>query len=202
VTHSRRKASATRKVIGSVAVAAAAAAVAGLATFGTFTDSTSPVVTEADTGVTSIALGPAAAQAVVPVVAGAWLPGDSMTMPLDLINDGTTPLSSITVSSVATHSSVLDTDPTQGLQVTLQSCSQSWDVVGAGYSCAGTTKSFYSGPIMVNQALNGAASLVPAGVDHLLAAITLPSSAGNSMENASSDLSFMFTAVQRAGGAR
>jgi hypothetical protein len=191
----------TAKMLGSVGVVGAAAAVAGLATFGTFTDSTTPVVTEVDTGVLSIALFPGRA-ATVPAVSGGWLPGDTYTRPIDLVNDGTTAYGSVTLSSVADVSSLLDTDTEHGLQLAIQSCSQAWDVVGAGYSCAGTVTDFYSGPIVTEHALEGAASLTAGGVDHLLVTATLPETADDRFQRAESDLSFEFTAIQRGGTAR
>ena len=51
------------RIAASVVVLGAAASVAGLGTFGTFTDSTTPVVSRLDTGVLSIALTEAAADA-------------------------------------------------------------------------------------------------------------------------------------------
>jgi hypothetical protein len=199
VTSSRRNRG--RKVLGSLGVLGAAAAVAGLSTFGDFTDSTTPVVANASTGVLSITLSPART-ATVPAVSGGWLPGDSFTRPIDLVNDGTLPYSSVSLSSVATRSSILDTDAVNGLQLTIQSCSQSWDVVGAGYSCAGAVTDFYTGPIVANDSLEGATSLSPGGVDHLLVTASLPATADNGFQQAESDLSFAFTAVQRDGTAR
>jgi hypothetical protein len=91
-----------------------------------------------------------------------------------------------------------------GLQLTVQSCSQAWTVVDDVYSCGGTTQAFYDGPIVVrDRALAGASTLTAGGVDHLLMTATLPSSAsGDAFENAISELSFVFTGTQRSGSAR
>jgi hypothetical protein len=191
-----------RRTIGSIGVLAAAAAVAGLATYGTFTDSTTPVETQVDTGVVSIALDEATHRATVPVVAGGWVPGDSAQVVLDLSNDGTVPLSSVTLTVRATSSSVLDSDGAHGLQVVLESCSLPWEVLGAGYRCTGDVDSFYTGPVVMNRALAGARSLEAGGVDHLRATATLPSTAGNGFQNASSSLEFVFAGVQRDGADR
>ncbi|MFW3172305.1 hypothetical protein [Geodermatophilus sp. CPCC 206100] len=189
----------TRRVIGSIGVLAAAAAVAGLGTYGTFTDSTTPVDTEVDTGVVSIALSPAANQATVPFVSGGWVPGDDAQVVIDLVNDGDAPLSAVTLALRAPSSSVLDSDSTHGLQMVVESCSLPWEVSGAGYRCAADVESFYTGPVVMDRALSGARALAPGGVDHLRAAVTLPATAGNGFQDASSVLEFVFTGVQRDG---
>ena len=76
--------------------------------------------------------------------------------------------------------------------------------VDADYVCAGTTSTFYSGPIVGSgRSLAGAASLAAGGVDHLLMTASLPSTAsGDDFEGATSDLEFVFTGTQRAGTAR
>jgi hypothetical protein len=191
-----------RKLVGTVAVLGSAAAISGLATFGNFTDSTAPVATGVDTGVVSISLNTAAEQAVVPYQTGGLLPGDYSTLALDLVNDGTSALSSVTLTSVATQSSALNTDAVNGLQLSLQSCSDAWRVVGRDIFCAGTVTDHYAGPVVVNRALTTSASLAPGGVDHLAAKVSFPAGASNAYQNAVSSLSFTFTGVQRTGGAR
>jgi hypothetical protein len=190
------------KVVGSIAVVGAAAAAAGLGTFGTFTDSTTPVDAGVDTGVVSIVLTPAAAQATVPYVSGGLLPGDHTSLPMDLRNAGNVGLSSLTLTATATASSPLDTDRVHGLQLDLRSCATSWNVVGSGYACATDATDLYAGPILLNQALPGARSLSAGAVDHLLATVSLPDTAGNALQNVSSSLSFTFTAAQRTGTPR
>jgi hypothetical protein len=51
-------------------------------------------------------------------------------------------------------------------------------------------------------ALAGAASLNAGGVDHLLATVALPQSAGNAFAGQVSNLAFTFTATQRPGAVR
>jgi hypothetical protein len=156
-----------------------------------------------DTGVVSIRLDSAANYATVPVITGGLLPGDTQVTPFNLTNDGDVPWGSVTFKSWATKSSLLDTDKMNGLQVTVESCSESWAVAGPGaYSCGGDVTEFYSGPIVMEEALPNAASLNPGETDHLLATIELPESAGNGFEGLASGLSFTFTAVQRDGAAR
>ncbi|TFV65287.1 UNVERIFIED_ORG: hypothetical protein E4P37_10290 [Bacillus sp. AZ43] len=190
------------KAVASVGILAAAAAVAGLGSFGTFTDSTTPVQTNVDTGVLSISLSPGASTATVPVTTGALLPGDSTSTPFDLINDGDVAWESVSVASWATRSSLLDSDRVHGLQLELESCASSWVADGASYSCADGAQQFYSGPIVNESELAGAYSLAPGRVDHLLATISFPTTGGDRLTNLVTDLSFQFTAVQRDGTAR
>lgn len=190
------------KMVASLGIVAAAAAVAGLGTFGSFTDSTTPVGTDVATGTISIRLSPAATFATVPVTTGGFLPGDSSATPFDVSNDGNVAWESITFTSWATRSSVLDTDLVNGLQLTLESCSAPWAVAGSGYACGGTVQEFYSGPIVTNTPLAGAAGRTPGGMDHVLATIDFPTTAGDAHKNKISDLAFRFTAVQRGGAAR
>jgi len=191
------------RIVASLGVLGATAAIASLGTFGTFSDTTTPVDTTVDTGVISIDLAQAGA-GMVPFAGGLMLPGDSRAFPVDLVNTGDSALSSVTLGAAATASSVLDSDPVNGLQLKVESCSRAWADTGSGYSCAGTTKAFYAGRMVVaNQALSGAASLVPGAVDHLLMTAELPSTAStDSFQGASSSIRFVFTGVQRAGTAR
>jgi hypothetical protein len=192
------------KIVGAISAVGAAVAVAGLGTFGGFTDTTSPVGTKVDTGVLSIDVSAPGGSTALPFGGGLLLAGDARTHLIDLVNDGTTALGSVTLKSWATSSSILDSDPVNGLQLTVESCSVSWVDTGSDFSCSGAERSFYAGPIVAtNQPLAGAASLVAGGTDHLLLTATLPASAtGDAFEGAESGLNFMFTGAQRSGGAR
>jgi hypothetical protein len=200
VSSSRR--STVTKAVASLGIVAAAAAVAGMGTFGSFTDTTAPVETDVATGTVSINLSPAAMYATVPVSAGGFLPGDTSATPFDITNDGDLAWESVTLTSWATTSSLLDSDPVHGLQLTVESCPTPWSVVGSGYACNGSVRELYSGPIVMDQPLAGAASLTPGRVDHLLATIDYPTTAGEAHKNLISQLAFRFTAVQRGGTAR
>jgi hypothetical protein len=192
------------EVIGAISAVGAAVAVAGLGTFGGFTDTTSPVGTTVDTGVLSIDVSAPSGSTALPFGGGMMLAGDSRTHLIDLVNDGTTALSTVALKSWATSSSVLDSDLVHGLQLSVESCSVAWVAIGSDHTCGGTERSFYAGPIVVaNQPLAGAASLAAGATDHLLLTATLPSSAtGDAFEGARSGLNFAFTGTQREGGAR
>jgi hypothetical protein len=140
----------------------------------------------------------------MPFGGGLFLAGDSRSYRLDLVNDGDAALSSVTMTSRATASSILDSDTVHGLQLTVKNCSVSWTVANSVYSCAGTATTVYSGPIVASgQTVTGAASLTAGGVDHLLLTASLPSTAsGDAFEGATSSLDFVFAGTQRAGSAR
>ena len=200
-TTNRRRSATT--IVGAVAVVGAAVAVAGLGTMGGFTDSTAPVDAKVDTGVLSIDVSQSNG-AVVPFSGGAMIAGDSRTMLLDLSNDGTTPLSAVTLTSWATRSSVLDTDTVNGLQLKVEACSVGWTTSASAPTCSGTVRSYFSGPMVgTNRTLAGSAVLAPGVGEHLLLTASLPATAsGDAFEGATSGINFMFTGVQRNGSAR
>src|SRR4051795_13100068 len=103
-----------RKVVGSLGVIGAAAAVAGMGTFGTFTDSSTPVATTIQSGTLSIDVTQTGY--AVPVTTSNFVPGDSMTRAVNLVNDGSSALGSVTLGSTVATPSVLTTDGTNGLQ--------------------------------------------------------------------------------------
>ena len=192
------------QVLGSLGVVAAAAAVAGLGTFGTFTDSTTPVSTDLSSGTVSIDVSQRGA--TIPVTTANVVPGDSMTRAVDLVNDGTSPLSQVGLASSATVAGVLTDDATHGLQLSVRSCPDAWTQGGTAsaptYSCSGSVTTLYSGRAVMDAPLAGVASLQPGGVDHLVLTLTLPASAGNSFQGATATLGLTFTGVQRSGTAR
>jgi hypothetical protein len=191
------------KIVGAISAVGAAVAVAGLGTFGNFTDSTSPVGTRVDSGVLSIDVSQPGG-ASVPFAGGMMLAGDSRSAVIDLVNDGTTPLSAVTLRSWATSSSVLDQDTVNGLQLSVESCSVAWTSGAGAPTCSGTSRLYFTQPIVVNNvALTASAALAAGATDHLKLTAALPSSAsGDAFEGATSNLNFQFTGSQKAGAAR
>jgi hypothetical protein len=188
--------------VGAIAAVGAAVAVAGLGTMGGFTDSTAPVGTNVDTGVLSIDISQPGG--TVPFDGGSMVAGDSRISLIDLVNDGNTPLSAVSLKSWATQSSVLDADTVNGLQLRVESCPVAWSTGAGTPTCGGTVRLYFDGPIVVsNLALSGSASLAAGATDHLRLTASLPSTAsGDAFEGATSGLSFQFTGVQRNGGPR
>jgi hypothetical protein len=195
-----------RKVVGSLAILGTAAAVAGLGTYGNFTDSTTPMNTTVASGTLSIDLTQPAGAYTVPVSVTGLVPGDSITRAVNLVNDGTLGLSSVSVVSSATAPSILTSDATNGLQLTVKGCSVPWTQGGTSsaptYACSGSTSTLMTGPVVNNAGLNNPNSLNPGGTDYLTFSIALPVTADNTFQGKSAGLSLSFTGAQRAGSAR
>jgi len=188
------------KLVGSVGVVGAAAAVAGMGTFGAFTDSTAPAPVSIQSGIVSIALSAADGTATVPLAFNGVVPGASVTQVLNLVNDGDSALASVRLGTVATESSIMDTDTVNGLQMTVQSCSVAWT---ADATCSGTvTTLLASGPAVRDTVLSNPASLAAGATDRLAVTLSLPASAGDAFKDQASDLALTFTATQRAGSDR
>ena len=193
-----------RKVVGSLGVIGAAAAVAGMGTFGTFTDSSTPVATTIQSGTLSIDVTQQGF--TVPVTTSNFVPGDTLTRAVNLINDGSAALGSVTLGSTVGAPSILTTDATNGLQLNVKSCSVAWTQGGTAqaptYTCSGTERLLGSGPAVTTMTLSNPASLVAGATDYLTFAITLPATADNTFQGKSAALSLTFTGTQRAGTAR
>jgi len=192
----------TRKLLASVAVLGAAASIAGLGTFATFTSSTSASHT-VSSGTVTIALGATGASTNrLTVGASAIAPGDTIQRSVDLINSGSIDLASVTLTTNATTSSLLDTDTTNGLQMVIDKCSVAWTESGPPYTytCSGTTSSVLaSAPVIGSNLALSNLTLTAGSTDHLRVTVTLPGTAGNSLQNLSSTIAYTFTGVQRAG---
>jgi hypothetical protein len=192
-----------RKVLGSLGVVGAAAAVAGMGTFGTFTDSTAPLNASVTSGTLSLDLNSVNSTATLPMNATGFVPGDSISRSVDLVNNGNLAFAGISMTSAATTSSLLDTDKVNGLQLAIKSCPVNWtETVTAGvatYTCSGTATTVASGPAVNTGTLSGIASLNAGGTDHLVVTVTLPAGADNTFQGKTSALSVSFTGTQKTG---
>src|SRR5437667_12119745 len=139
-----------RKLLLTVAVLGATASIAGLGTFATFTSSTSASHTVAS-GTVTIGLGAAGSANRLSVDATAIAPGDTIQRAVDVINQGTLDMASVTLTTQATTSSVLDTDATNGLQMLVDQCSQAWTESGPPYTYpfGGTNEHPIARPAMI-----------------------------------------------------
>jgi hypothetical protein len=193
-----------RKVVASLGVLGAAAAVAGLGTFGTFTDSSTPIASTIASGTLSIDVTQQGF--TVPATTSNFVPGDSLTRAVNLVNDGSSPLGSVTLGSTVATPSILTTDTTNGLQLAVKKCSVPYTQAGtasaATYTCSGTETVLGSGPAVTNMTLSNVASLNAGGTDYLTFSISLPTSADNTFQGKSAALSLTFTGTQRTGTAR
>jgi predicted ribosomally synthesized peptide with SipW-like signal peptide len=187
-----------------LAAVGAAASIAGLATYATFTSSVSQSQTIA-TGTVQIALGATGASTNrLNIGASNVAAGDTIQRSVDLINQGSLNLSSITLSTSATTSSLLDTDTTNGLQMVIDKCSVPWTEGGTApaytYTCSGSTSTVLASTPVIgsNVTLSNLSALTAGSTDHLRVTLTLPSSAGNTMQNLTSVIQYTFTGTQRA----
>lgn len=203
------------KLLLSLAALGTAGAIAGLGTFATFTSTTS-ASQRVTAGTVSIALGTGGTAANrLTIAATGIVPGDTISRAVDVTSSSTEGLGSVALTTTATVSSLLDTDTTNGLRLTVQRCPTSWTESTANapaytYSCTGSSyvlgTSGTSGGLQAIQTaavLPGLAALTTgSSVDHLLVSLYLPTSAPNTMQGATSTIQYSFTGTQRAGAAR
>lgn len=196
----------SRKVLLSIGAIGAAASITGLGTFATFTDSDSATATIA-TGTVNINLGASGADNRLNVGATGMVPGDSLQRRVKLTNAGTEDLASITLTTTASPSTLLDTDATNGLQMKIEKCSLAWvesTSTPYTYTCAGTTSTVLARRAIIGTtlALSGMAALTSGSTDDMVVTVDLPSTAGNTFQNLSSTVTYTFNATQRAATAK
>lgn len=197
------------KLLVTAAAVGASAAVAGLGTFGTFTDTTS-ASTPVDSGIVELNLGSVDTAANrLTVAAVDILPGDTMQRAFALSGGASTsPLGGVTLTSVASPTSLLDTDASNGLQVTIEKCSLAagWTEAGPSpaftYTCpAGTITTVLAPRAVIGSAVavEGLDSQRTAGAtDQLRMTLTFPAGAGNTFQSLASTVAFTFDATQRS----
>lgn len=196
--------SAAQKVLLSIASIGAAASIAGLGTFATFTSTTS-ASHSITSGTVTIALGATgAATNRLTVGATGVVPGDTIQRSVNLTNSGNQDLASITLTTTATASSLLNTDTTSGLQMTIDKCSVAWTESGSSpaftYTCSGVTSSVLASRAVVGSAisLSNLSATTNGSTDYLKVTLTLPSGADNTLQGQSSTIQYAFTGTQRA----
>lgn len=192
-----------QKLMLSVVVIAGAASVGSLGTFASFTSSTTASNTVA-TGTVTIALGATgAATNRLTVNASNIAPGDTMQRSFTLTNSGSIDLASVTLTTSASPSSLLDTDATNGLQMVIERCSVAWTESGSSpaftYTCGGSTSTVLSSRAVIGSAisLSNLTTTTAGNTDYLRLTLTLPSAAGNTFQNISSSITYAFTGTQR-----
>jgi hypothetical protein len=202
-----RRRSTRRRALLSMALVGSAAAVAGLGSYGSFTSTTSASQTLAS-GTVTIALGSTGASTNrLTVNASGLVPGDTVQRSFNLSNTGSQDLASVTLTSTATTSSLLDTDGTDGLQMVVDRCSVPWTEGGSTpaftYTCGGTTATVIASRPVIGSAIamSNLGALTSGATDNLRLTLTLPSSAGNTLQGLTSAITYAFTGTQRAGTA-
>jgi spore coat-associated protein N len=180
-----------RKIALSIALLLAAAAALIGGAFATFTDSVTAGPQPITSGTIKIAVGPVndAATGATNIAAG-----DTIAREIDLNSTGATIANKeITLKFTASPTSLLDTDPTNGLQISIKACSEAWKRVKPGspppafeYTCTpgatavkigGAETTSVSALETTPGALTPLSSLATGGQDYLVFTLTLPSSA-------------------------
>jgi spore coat-associated protein N len=208
VTNTARQRSRGQKVALSVALLLLGAALMGAGAYATFTDSAS-ASHSVTTGTVSIDLGATGASTNrLNVDATAVAPGDTIQRSFDLTNGGSLDLASVTLTTSATASSLLNTDTTDGLQMTIDRCSNAWTESGSSpaftYSCSGSTSTVVASRAVIGSAiaLSNLTVTTAGATDHLRLTLTLPSTAGNTFQGLTSTIAYTFTGTQRAATSR
>jgi predicted ribosomally synthesized peptide with SipW-like signal peptide len=198
-----------KRTLATLAIITAAASVAGLGTFATFTSSTSASHT-VSAGSVSVALGAVGPANRLTLGATGILPGDTLQRAVNLTNNGVAGsdnLASVSLTTSASPSSLLDTDATNGLQMVIDKCSVAWTESPSPpytYTCSGTTSSVLASRAVIGStiALSGLASTTTGSTDNLRVTLTLPGAAPNTMQGLSSTLTYTFVGTQRAAASK
>ena len=179
-----------RKIALSIALLLAAAAALIGGTFATFTNSVTAGPQTISSGTVKIAVGPVndAATGATNIAAG-----DTVAREADLNSTGATLANKeITLKFTASPTSKLDTDPTNGLQVSIKACTVAWTrkveapPPAFKYTCGGAESTVKIGGAETTSvsalettpaALTPLNSLATGGQDYLVFTLTLPEGA-------------------------
>ncbi len=191
------------RLVLSIALTLIAVSLAGVGAFASFT-STASVSQSITSGTVTIALGASGtANNRLDVAATGVVPGDTIQRAVNVSNTGNQDFASISLTTTATTSSLLDTDATNGLQMVIERCSVAWTESGSApaytYTCSGTTSTVVSSRAIIGAGVTFGNVLLTAGsTNNLRVTVTLPSAAGNSLQGLTSVISYAFTGTQRA----
>lgn len=199
------------KIFASVVLVGGAAGVAGLGTFGAFSSTTS-----ASQSVTNgkVILGLTQHPTVGTTVAAAnVVPGDTIQRAVTLTRStDTEAFGSVKLTTTAGTASLLSSDTTNGLQLSVDQCSVAWTKVGAtnALTCTGgTTTSILSTRPVIQSLLDlGAATTTlntggtSGGSSFLRLQLVLPGTADNTFQGLSTNVTFTFDAAQVTAGVR
>jgi spore coat-associated protein N len=192
------------KLLTTLAIVGVAAGIAGLGTYASFTSSTAAQAQNLSSGTVSITLGTTDR---LTVAAQNLVPGDTIQRAVDIANNGsagTSSVGSITLTTSASASSLLDTDGTNGLQMQIDGCSVAWTEAGPPYTytCSGTQTVVLASRAVIgtNIPLSNMSSVTAGNTDHLRVLLTFPAGADNTFQGQSSTIDYTFTAEQRTAG--
>lgn len=189
MSRAKRRRSMAKKLVASTALVGGALALEFGGAFAQFTDTATAGPQTISSGTIEVGVGPTNDTATA---AADIVPGDTVAREVDINSTtATANAASITLQVKATVTSLLDTDGTNGLQLSIQACSQAW-TRHAGppltYTCGGaggaTTVDIGGNASTSVAALEAAAaaltplkSLTAKGQDYLVFTLTLPAGA-------------------------
>ena len=200
----RRTSTRTKAIVTGGLVALTVAGVGGAA-FAAFTGTSNAAQSVASGTVSLAGIGTNAAGNRLTVGATNIAPGDTIQRAVTLTNTGTLDLASVVLTTNATTTSLLNTDATNGLQMTIDKCSVAWteSAIPYTYTCAGTTTSVLaSSPVIGTNLALPNLTLTAAAINNLRVTVTLPSAAGNTFQGLTSVVNYTFTGTQRAATAK
>jgi hypothetical protein len=196
-----------RASLAALAALIAAIAVAVAGTLSTFTASGSRTQT-ISSGTFAFTLTDPSVGPFTTAISG-MAPGDFGDRTLELTNpSGGLNYASIALTAVAEKSSLLNTDATNGLQLTISDCSVAWKQTATteAATCTGTEKTLTASTPLSKIISEGVtysstlASLTNGGSDYLRFHYALPT-ASTGTAGLTSEIKYTFTATQAAGGA-
>lgn len=165
------------------------------------------VFTAADTNTASVASGAVVLEwddaAILPLALeiGPLRPGESTHQLVELTHQGTVPVTEMQLAYTGADSSL--TDPSDGIQMTLEECSLPWTGAGQNTACPGTTTTLAPDrPVTGRMDLSTAAAATPGSTSHLRFTFRLPDSSPTSAQETSTTLEFTVLGNQRPGQQR
>jgi predicted ribosomally synthesized peptide with SipW-like signal peptide len=189
------------KILASVALAGTAAAVAGMGTFGAFTATTS-ASQKVEAGTIKIGIGEKGNTMTTDI--SGMLPGDSTTKFVTLANSGDSNLGTVTLKTAAVKGteSLLTSDATKGLQISIESCPEAWTGADGKFTCApGAVAALITTPVTGSNVLSGLSSIAAGKSDYLKITAALPEAADDTFQGKGSTVNFTFDATQRTATA-
>lgn len=201
-------------IAAAVTVGAAAAALVmlafGFAGYSLFSGQSGQVNTQISSGAVTIALkGPGASQSLG-IGAQNIAPGDTMAREVQLSDTGTVAIGTVTMAITPSNPNAVLWSGTNGLQLTIQTCSTTWTATqlpdaGYSYTCTGQAQAVY-GPTSATSSVQGItlpsslSSISPGKSTDFVVSLVYPKAAGNSSASEQESLTWTFTATQATGG--
>ncbi len=184
---------------GRLTITAGAALIAlGVISFNAWANFTASQTTSNQIGTGTMSITIADGPTAMSVNASGLVPGDHVERFVDMNTGGSLTMSALKLASNATTSTVLDTDATNGLQLTVLNCDQAWTLhAGSAATCDDASSSTVLGSRAVIFSATTMSNVHTDGtVDHLKFQWLLPSGADDSFQNKTSVIEYTFSGVQ------